>query len=223
MNTQDIIAHKYGARDLYAQLQATTIQEAAQEPLTLEMLRQLTMSKPLPTGNIVDYGTAVCFVCLKDLVSHYARKNKPDDASLEFMAKQMMAHFPHWTVLDLPTFVNMCIMARIPTVKNGTTEYELICMDIPSILGKTEEYDRMKPRCRDSSAESQAPAEKPLTKWHLAHKMGGAEYHWPDYESAWRYWKHQPNFDDPQEMAFIKAAGGSQPILPSVNKVLGLQ
>lgn len=207
MNTQDIIAHKYGARDLYAKLQATTIQEAAQEPLTLEMLRQLTMNKPLPTGNIVDYGTAVCFVCLKDLVSHYARRNKPDDVSLEFMAKQMMAHFPHWTVLDLPTFVNMCIMARIPSMKFGVVEYELLNLDIPSILGKTEEYDRMKPRCRDSSAESQAPAEKPLTNWHLTHKMGGAEYAWPDYESARRYWKSEPNMDDPEERAYVMAVG----------------
>lgn len=207
MSTQDIIAHKYGARDLYAKLQATTIQEAAQEPLTLEMLRQLTMSKPLPTGNIVDYGTAVCFVCLKDLVSHYARRNKPDDESLEYMARQMMTHFPHWTVLDLPTFVNMCIMARIPSMKFGVVEYELLNLDIPSILGKTEEYDRMKPRCREVSVESQEPAEKPLTKWHLTHKMGGAEYAWPGYESARRYWKSEPNMDDPEERAYVMAVG----------------
>ena len=207
MNTQDIIAHKYGARDLYAKLQATTNQEAAQEPLTLEMLRQLTMNKPLPTGNIVDYGTAVCFVCLKDLLSHYARRNKPDDESLEYMARHMMTHFPHWSVLDLPTFVNMCIMARIPSMKFGVVEYELLNLDIPSILGKTEEYDRMKPRCREVSVESQEPAEKPLTKWHLTHKMGGAEYAWPDYESARRYWKSEPNMDDPEERAYVMAVG----------------
>ena len=229
MTLNDILSGKKAARVFYNELRGMTVTEAANEPLKLREVASIGGRTVLPTGEPVTYATALCFVCLQTLVGKYTRKNKPIEAELAYMAKQMSSRYLDWSVLDLPTFVDMCVCSRIPSLRLGATEYELASLDIPSIMGKVESYDKMRPNTQalqgssPDKAPAMQPAEKPLTTWHLTHKMGGAEYAWPDYESARRYWKHQPNFDDPQEMAFIKAAGGSQPILPSVNKVLGLQ
>ena len=210
MTLNDILSGKKAARVFYNELRGTTIAEAAKEPLKLRDVATIGGRTVLPTSEQVSYATALCFVCLQTLMGRFARKYKPDDSALAYMAKQMTSRYLDWSVLDLPTFVDMCICSHIPSLRLGATEYELASLDIPSIMGKVESYDKMRPNTQalqgssPDKAPAMQPAEKPLTKWHLTHKMGGAEYHWPDYESAWRYWKHQPNFDDPQEMAFIK-------------------
>jgi len=165
--------------------------------LKLRDLKNMPKPVTLPTKNMVDYGTALCFVCLQSLLSRFSRRLKPDEGSVEYMAQQMMAHFPHWSVLDLPTFVNMCLMARIPSVKFGVEEYELLNLDIPSILGKTEAYDKMRPNPQALQGGSpMRQEEKPLTDWHLHHKMDGSGYTWPTYQDAWNYWTSKPDPDE---------------------------
>ncbi len=229
MTINDILSKKLRLDVFYERFLAPngkTVVEAEKEPLKLADLQAFprTAQINLESGEVsVRWGEAFCFCCLENLIGRYNRSKKPLRKDIARMARMMIATYSDWSVLDLPTFVDMVVRSRIPSLYSGGSEYSLVTLDEPNIMGKVESYNRMKPKGRGASVESQAPAEKPLTKWHLTHKMGGVEYQWPDYESAWRYWKHQPNYDDPQEKAFIKAAGGKHPILPSVNEILGLQ
>ena len=211
MTINDILSHRYSVREFYATLRPSTITDAAKEPLKLGALKNMARPVTLPTKNMVDYGTALCFVCLQSLLSKFSRRIKPDDGSIEYMAQQMMNHFPHWTVLDLPTFVNMCVMARIPSIKYGMEEYELLNLDIPSILGKAEVYDKMRPNPQALQGGSPIRRdEKPLTQYQLTHKIGGIEYKWPSYQECWRYWKGELNKDDPDEKNFYDSVNGKR-------------
>ena len=138
MTTNDIISHRLGATDFYKRLHATTLGAACKEPLKINDLVKMSTRVMIPTGHLVDYGTAVCFACIQSLLDKYQRRVKPDAFAIEYMAEQMTKRYSHWSVLDLPTFVNMTIMARLPSMKYGEQEYELLNLDIPSIMGKTE-------------------------------------------------------------------------------------
>ena len=203
MTTNDIISHRWSASQFYATLKPTTIAEASKEPLKLCDLKKMTNKEQLSNGSWVDYSTALCFYCLQNLMGKYHRSKKPDSIDTEYMAKQISNEFPDWSVLDLPTFVHMCIMARIPSVKYGATEYELISLDIPSIMGKLESYDKMRPNPRALQGGSpQRVVEKPLTEYQMTHKWDGTEYQWPDEKSCWLHWKSTPDFSNPSETEF---------------------
>ena len=229
MTIYDIIGHKNNsAMEFYSRLRATTIQEAAKEPLRLsDLTSKGEISAPkqtLPTGLVVSYGGALCFYCLQSLISRYTRSTKPDKYDIAYMAGEMMQKYRHWTILDLPTFVSMCISARLPSQRASEVEYELVNLDIPAIMGKLESYDRMKPNPQALQGGSPAKAvEKELTDWQKTHMLDGTPYEWEDMDECKRYWKESPGKDDPelqaiQESIDAQTKGG---ICKSVNNVLG--
>ena len=224
MTINEIRSHRWGVRELYGKLCATTIANAAQEPLTLHELPQLSRDAELPNGHHVDYGTALCFLCIQKMLSRFARKVKPTMDDIEYIASEMMFKYKHWTILDLPTFVSMCIGSRIATTRYGETEYELVILDIPAIMGKLEAYDRLKPNPQALLGGSPAKAvEKELTDWQKTHMLDGTPYEWEDMDECKRYWKESPGKDDPelqaiQESIDAQTKGG---ICKSVNNVLG--
>ena len=198
----------------------------------------------LPTGEPVTYATALCFVCLQTLVGKYTRKNKPIEAELAYMAKQMSSRYLDWSVLDLPTFVDMCVCSRIPSLRLGATEYELASLDIPSIMGKVESYDKMRPNALalQGNSPAKAPALQPIKSEHYSELMDGTPYDFRvPYEdfvqgystpsgdprvNAERYWRgtpHNGEKDFERFYARFRAKLIGQDIIKPVNKVLGLQ
>ena len=139
------------------------------------------------------------------------------------MAGEMMFKYPHWTVLDMPTFVSMCISARLPTMKFGEQEFELQVLDIPAIMGKLESYDRMRPNPQALQGGSPEKAtEKELTKDQMTTLMDGTPYEWTDMEACKRYWRGAPDKDDPHFKANQASltAKTSKPIVRTVNDIL---
>ena len=206
MTIQDIISHQYSAVDFYARLQCASMAQAANEPLKLgELVDLQNLMQRLRSGKIMTFGETLCFLCINALCGLYRRKTPLSEDEKEYLAKEMATRYRHWSVLDLPTFVHMCSGGRLPSTKLGETEYELIVLDIPSILGKLEVYDRMRPNPQALQGISpDRTREKPLTDWHLHHKMDGSAYTWPSYQDAWNYWKAKPNMKDPAERNFIE-------------------
>ena len=213
MNIQDdIISHKTPADAFYNRLKATTIANAAQEPLTLGALSKkgagCAPPQVLPTDVEVSYGGALCYYCLLELMKRYARTRKPDKYDTEYMAREMMLKYKHWSVLDLPTFVSMCIGSRLPTMRLGEIEYELVILDIPGIMGKLEAYDRMKPNPQALQGGSPAKAvEKELTDWQKTHLLDGTPYDWEDLDECRRYWSAPIDMSNPAERQFRENAG----------------
>ena len=211
MTTNDIISHKYGVRQFYKMLRPMTIADAAQEPLKIADLLKMPNRVGLPTGHSSDFATALCFVCIQQLLDKYSRKKKPDWYEIEYIANEMVFKYKHWSVSDLPTFVSMCIGARLPSFRMGEQEFELVVLDIPGIMGKIEVYDKMRPNPQALQCGSPIRRdEKPLTQYQLTHKIGGIEYKWPSYQECWRYWKGELNTDDPDEKNFYDSVNGKR-------------
>ncbi len=244
MTLNDILSGKKAARVFYAELRGTTITEAAKEPLKLREVASMGSRPILPTGEPVDYATAMCFVCLQTLVGKFSRRNKPIDAEIAYMAKQMGSRYLDWSVLDLPTFVDMCLCSRIPSVRLGVTEYELASIDIPTIMGKVESYDKMRPNtlALQGSSPAKAPALQPIKSEHYGELMDGTPYDFRVPYDRWvtgdripsgdprvnaeRYWRASPHNGDEDFERFYanyRAKLIGQDIIQPVNKVLGLQ
>ena len=214
MDLNDILTGKKSARLFYAELHGTTVQDAANERLKLRQVAAMAARPVLPTGEAVDYATALCFICLQSLMAKYARKYKPDDGTLSYMAKQMSAQFPDWSVLDLPTFVDMCACSRIPTMRLGETEYELVVLDIPSIMSKVEAYDKMRPN--KQALQGPSPMTTKEREWDpdLEHKLfDGTPHDFPSVEAAKRYWRSMPDMSNPGEKKVRDRAGTQLAIL----------
>ena len=116
MTLNDIISKRIAIKEFYFRYlmnMGTSIAEASKEPLKLREVASMGSRPILPTGEPVDYATAMCFVCLQTLVGKFSRRNKPIDAEIAYMAKQMGSRYLDWSVLDLPTFVDMCLCSRI--------------------------------------------------------------------------------------------------------------
>ena len=210
MTIREIRSHRWGVRELYDKLSATTIANASNEELTLRELPQLSKDAELPNGHHVDYGTALCFLCIQKMLSRFARKTKPTMDDIEYIASEMMFKYKHWTVADLPTFVSMCIGSRIPTTRYGETEYELVVLDIPAIMGKLESYDRMRPNPQALQGGSPEKAtEKELTDWHKTHLMDGTPYVWTDMDNCKKYWRDPIDMNNEDERKFREKAGTS--------------
>ncbi len=207
MTTNDIISHpKQSAYDFYRKLTPTTLSEASNEPLKIGDLVELQFCmQQLYSGKIVTFGEALCFVCIDSLVRLYRRKYPLTDNEKEFIAEQMARKYKHWSVLDLPTFVSMCVGSRLPTNKSGEIEYELIVLDIPSIMGKLEVYNRMRPNREQLQGMSpvKASAKKTLSDWQLTHLFCGQPHTFASRTEAERYWFSIPNKNNPEEMAYI--------------------
>ena len=228
MTINTILSGKKDARDFYTELRGTTIQEAAKEPLKLSDLRRrdgkfCAPKQPLPSGLVVSYAGALCYYCLESLLKCYSQRTKPETKDLEYMAGQMVRNYPDWTVLDLPTFVDMCMGSRIPTPRLGQMEYRLVVLDIPNIMDKVEAYDKMRPNPQALQGGSPEKAvEKELTYWQKTHLLDGTPYEWEDLDECKRYWKESPGKDDP-ELQAIQASIDAQTkggICNSVNDVL---
>ena len=198
----------------------------------------------LPTGEPVNYATALCYICLQTLIGKYTRKNKPIEAEIAYMAKQMTSRYLDWSVLDLPTFVDMCLCSRIPSVRLGETEYELVALDIPSIMSKVESYDKMRPNALALQGNSPAktPALRTIKSEHYGELMDGTPYDfrvpYEDYVQGYstpsgsptvnaeRYWRASPHNGERDFDFFyarFRAKLIGQDIIQPVNKVLGLQ
>ena len=244
MTLNDILSGKKAARVFYAELHGTTITEAAKEPLKLRDVATIGGRTVLPTSEPVDYATALCFVCLQTLMGRFARKYKPDESAIAYMAKQMTSRYLDWSVLDLPTFVDMCLCSRIPSVRLGETEYELVTLDIPSIMSKVEGYDKMRPNALalQGNSPAKAPALQPIKSKHYGMLMDGTPYDFSvPYEdfvqgystpsgdpkiNAERYWRASPHNGERDFDFFyarFRAKLIGQDIIQPVNKVLGLQ
>ena len=244
MTLNDIRSGKKAARVFYAELRGTTITEAAKEPLKLREVAAMGDRPILPTGEPVNYATALCYICLQTLIGKYTRKNKPIEAEIAYMAKQMTSRYLDWSVLDLPTFVDMCLCSRIPSVRLGETEYELVALDIPSIMSKVESYDKMRPNALalQGNSPAKAPALQPIKSKHYGMLMDGTPYDfrvpYEDYVQGYstpsgsptvnaeRYWRASPHNGERDFDFFyarFRAKLIGQEIIQPVNKVLGLQ
>ena len=206
MTVNDIISHGYSAMDFYAKLRGTTIAEAANEPLKIfDLVEMQTNMQRLRSGKIVTFGEALCYLCIDNLCGMYKRKNPPTEGEKEYIAERMVAQFKHWSVSDLPTFVRMCTGCRLPSTKLGETEYELIVLDIPSILGKLEVYDRMRPNAEALRGTSpERSVNRPLTDYQRHHLIDGTEHHFVSESEACRYWRSPPDMENPRDRAFIE-------------------
>lgn len=208
MCINELFCHRKSLREVYAQLPFRSMSEAANESLKIGDLVDYPKSVSLLNGKVVNYGVALCAACVSSIDSRFPRKAHLTEDDKQFIAERMVAQFKHWSVLDLPCFEAMLIGARIPTLRNGQTEYELSGVNIPSILSKCDVYDRMRPNPQALQGSSPARSgEKPLTPWHMSHLMDGREYTWASYQDAWNYWKAKPNMDDPDERKFIESVG----------------
>ena len=212
MSINDILNGQKSAPQFYSQLRGTTLEAAAAEPWKLSVLRKSGVGLPpkqvLPSGLIVTYAGALCYYCLQELLSKYSRKYMPDEGALEYMAKQMATRFEDWSVLDLPTFVDMCLCSRIASLYNGGMEYQLVTLDIPNIMGKVEAYDRMRPARTQMYTAPACPVRKPLKmKYKMTHKFGGVEYQWTDEKECQAYWDGAVDFNNPDEQIGRKKAG----------------
>ena len=216
MTIQDIISHRYSVREFYKTIPLCSITEANSDPLQLgdlsRLLNKVEIQSPyLSPKPIVDYGTALCYVCLKDLLSKFTRNKKPTDAEVVEMAEGMCATYYYWSVRDLPCFVNMVKRARVPSMKFGALEYELITLDVASIEGKMEAYDRMRPNPQALQGGSPEKAtEKELTDWHKTHLMDGTPYDWTDMNSCKGYWHDPIDMCSLSERTFREKVGTKQ-------------
>ena len=243
MTTNDIISHRLGATAFYKSLPVVSITEAAKEPLKLADLQQIATRVKLPSGNFSDYCVGVCFACIQDLLSKFARKTKPEFRETEYIALQMSNKFAYWSVLDLPSFVDMAVGARIPSVKFGLIEYEMTVLDIPGILGKVESYDKMRPNkeALQGNSPMKAQALQPIQKEHYHQLLDGTPYDfsvpYEDYVQGYcakngdprvnaeRYWRTKPQATDEDWQRFwarFSQKIHGKPIVQSVNEVLGL-
>jgi len=205
MTLNDILSHGYSAADFFARLPGKSIAEAANEPLKIAELVQLqTNMQRLRSGKIVTFGEALCFLCIEKLCSLYHRKNPLPDSEKEFIAEQMVAKYKHWSVTDLPTFINMTIGARLPSQRFNEVEYELVILDFPSILGKLASYDRMRPNSDALKGMSpERPDERPLTAFQRTRLIDGTEHAFKSETAAVRYWRSPPDMNNPRDRDFV--------------------
>ena len=187
MTIQDIISHKLTARDFYARLPIVPIGEAWKEPLKLSALRGFSQQYE---NRVLTCDVAFVFECISALVGRYKRREPLSEAEKLYIAERCCEKFKHWSVSDFKCFEDMAVGARIPSNKSGQTEYELVAIDIPSIMGKLEAYDRMRPRSDKPLHEEAEP--RPLTDWHRTHLLGGAEHVFASEAECERYWRGLP-------------------------------
>ena len=209
MTIQEIISHRYGVRELYDKIPLCSISEVVNEPVEIVTLNARLNAVVIPgvKGPLL-YGEALCFWCLKKLLSKYYRTKKPTDPELAGMAKGMAHTYYYWTLRDLPCFVDMVKRARVPSMKFGAMEYELITLDEASIEGKMESYDKMRPMRQIAGISPETPARKPLPmEYKMTHLFGGVEHQWTDEVACQAYWDCAVDMDNPDERKGQESAG----------------
>ena len=214
MTINDILNGRKDARTFYHQLRGGTLQEASDEPLRLSDLRKTgdgcAPRQCLPSGKVVTYCGALCYYCLEDLLAKYTQREKPAAQAVEYMAGQMTRIYHKWSVRDLPTFVDMCVGSRIPTLGvNGQMEYKLITLDIPNIMDKVEAYDKMRPGKMVVQTSSKPTCRERPWNPDLEHMLfDGTPHEFESVEAAKRYWKSLPNYSNPSEKERVKSING---------------
>lgn len=193
----------------------TTIVAASKEPLKLRDLQSFEERKvTLPTGKQVRSGEAFCYYCLEDLISRYNRPKKPDKYELADMAETMIKLYPDWSVMDLPTFVQMVVLARVPSLYSNGSEYQLIILDEGNIMGKVESYNQMRPN--KPALQGMSPVKTGEREWDpndkhtrymLTHLFDGTPFKWESVEACRKYWSLPPDLSNPAEKAAIDRAG----------------
>ena len=211
MTKNDFLSKKLPVSDFYRQYikdRGTTLLEASNEPLKLSDMQELKLTVKLPTGKIVWCGEALFYCCIEDLLSRYNRPVKPKDNDRAYMSGVMIKNFSDWSVLDLPTFVEMVFLSRVPSLYNGGEEYQLVTLDIPNIMGKVEAYDRMRPG-KIASQRMVTPTcrerEWDPKKEHML--FDGTPHEFGSVEEAKRYWKSVPDINNPGEKKRVLNGG----------------
>lgn len=249
MTLNDIISKHIAIKEYYFQHLAnmgTSIAEASKEPLKLRDVQAWEKLDMLPTKIIKEVrpGEALCFYCLCNLIKRANRKYQPSPEDVAYMAEQMMKEYGHWSVLDLPTFVNNVINAHVASLTGSQMEYQLVSLDCLSIMGKVRAYDLMRPNTQalQGNSPAKAPALQPIQSEHYGMLMDGTPYDfcvpYEDYVQGYstpsgsptvnaeRYWRGTPhNGDEDFERFFAnyRAKLIGQDIVQPVNKVLHLQ
>lgn len=207
MTTQDVLSHpQMSAGDFYNKLPASSISDADKEPLKIGTLLDLqTCQQRLRSGRIVSFGEALCYISIDRLCSMFHRKTPLSENEKEFIANEMTAKYKHWSVLDLPTFVTMCVGARLPSQRFTEVEYELVILDIPSILGKLASYERMRPN-REALQGSSPPraGERPWEEWREHCLIDGTPHEFRNTEAAKRYWRLKPDMNDARDRSYVE-------------------
>lgn len=205
MTINDLFCHRKNLRDVYKQLPIPTISEAGKEQLKLANLAAHPKRTSLLNGVVVDYSVALCMACVSSIDLRYPRKNLLTEDDKQYIAERMAAKFPHWSVFDLKCFEDMLISGRLPTIRNGITEYELSGINIPVLLSKAEVYDRMRPGSISTQGMSPMQADdKPLSDWQLHHLIDGTPHEWESYGAALHYWRSLPDKDNPRDTALTE-------------------
>lgn len=250
MTINDILSKKLRLDVFYKRFLApngTTVVEAEKEPLKLADLQAFprTAQINLESGEVyVRWGEAFCFCCIENLIGRYNRPKKPSRDDIARMARLMIASYSDWSVLDLPTFVDMVVRSRIPSLYNGGSEYSLVTLDEPNIMGKVESYDKMRPNAQalQGISPAKASALQQIQPEHYGMLMDGTPYDFRVPYDRWvtgdripsgsptvnaeRYWRgtpHNGEEDFERFYANYRAKLIGQEIVQPVNKVLGLQ
>ena len=209
MTKNDFLSKKLPVSDFYRQYikdRGTTLLEASNEPLKLSDMQELKLTVKLPTGKIVWCGEALFYCCIEDLLSRYNRPTKPNDNDKAYMSGVMIKNFSDWSVLDLPTFVEMVFLSRVPSLYNGGEEYQLVTLDIPNIMGKVEAYDRMRPG-KIASQRMITPTCRER-EWNPDHEhmlFDGTPHEFGSVEEAKRYWKNEVDYSNEGEKKRAKS------------------
>ena len=208
MTINDIISKRLAVSAFYTQYlskSGTSIAQAVQEPLKLRELQEWEHAVTLPTGKVARTGEAMCYCCLASLIKRANRTKNPSENDIGYMAEKMIQECSDWSVLDLPTFVDHVIMARVPSPIAGSMEYQLVTLDCLSIMGKVASYNRMRPNREQlqGMSPSQSAPRHPLSDWQLTHLFGGRPHTFASRSEAERYWFSLPDKNNPEEMAYI--------------------
>ena len=184
----------------YLKNHGATLLDAANEPLKISALETEERPVTLPTGKIVRPGEAMFYYCLEDLVGRYIRPKKATHDDIAFMASVMIKDHSDWSVLDLCCFVEMVVMNRIPSMVNGSVEYQLLVVDSGNIMKKVDSYESMRPNRKPKQAMiTPTCRERPWNPDYEHKLLDGTPYEHGGTDKAKRYWKDLPDYDNPSE------------------------
>lgn len=219
-----------------------TIPDAGKEPLTIDELHRSTAYSGMSRDDKpITLGEAICYCCIENLVSKFNRREKPTINDIYDIVAQMIFSYKHWTVLDLPTFVNQCVAGRVQAYVSGVMTGEMGVLDVPNILRKLDAYDRMRPSSQKVATMSPlVETLQPIKEEHYHCLIDGTPYDfkvpYDDFvhgyvtpsgdprRNAELYWRSRPNFDvDYADQCFDAKANYRQPIVKTVNETLGIK
>ena len=208
MTINEFLMKRLAVSEFYRQYlkdKGKTLVEASKEPLKLRDLEALERPVTLPNGCVVRPGQALCYYCLEDLIGRFNRPNKPKENDIAYMSGLMKKNFLDWSIWDLPTFVEMVMMSRVPSPYGNGMDYQLVVVDVGNVMGKVEAYDKMRPG--KQVVLSPTCRERPWNPDHEHMLFDGPPHEFPSTEAAQAYWKSMPNLDNPGEKKRVQNGG----------------